>query len=623
MWSTVPHWTHETDSAAIGFGFGASRHPLAPTSLLDHHILIRTLITSAFACDIVVIRLMAPGWDDCQRLGLGMAFDTYKKYDEARWAPGCGGLRLAWCMVPVALAALSLYLATLAPSITLAFGTGDSGELASTAYTLGIAHPTGYPLYTLLGYLVSHVGPEPAWSLNLFSAVLAACAVTLLASIALHCARRALPRAPLAVALVATACAVAPFALSTGFWTEAVVTETRTLALALDGVVLALLIVPEPLTARVALGAAVVYGLALCDHLLSLYLAPACVLLVLPWARVYPLRWLSLLGAVVLGLTPYLYLPLRAAQRPVANWGDPGSLARFFWVVTGKEYRYEMFQLGFSAFLHQMGVYAALLRHELNGVTLLGALVGVLVLARCRPLVAIALALTILIDLAGTSNYQADAAPAYLLLAAYCLCALAAVGWLALASLLLRAMRRLAPALPALALVSLLSLTGMAVAEYPAAADARSAVDQLRNTSLRAYGIATLRGLPRRAVLFADDQTFDGRTLETSMVFWYVQRALHIRPDITIVVPALLQYAWYYRQVRAAPVFDQRLLPASSESSDDGVDFALSTRRMALLVRAVRAGHPLFSVAPEIMLGDICPRQTRYGQLIQLRCTGL
>ena len=70
------------------------------------------------------------------------------------------------------IAALALYLHSLAPTITMANGAGDSGELASTAYTLGIAHPTGYPLYTLLGYVVSNlpVG-EVAWRVNALSAL--------------------------------------------------------------------------------------------------------------------------------------------------------------------------------------------------------------------------------------------------------------------------------------------------------------------------------------------------------------------------------------------------------------------------------------------------------------------
>ena len=63
------------------------------------------------------------------------------------------------------LAAVIDYLLTLAPSITQGYNTGDSGELASAAYTLGISHPTGSPLYTMLGYLVSHLtSAEPARS---------------------------------------------------------------------------------------------------------------------------------------------------------------------------------------------------------------------------------------------------------------------------------------------------------------------------------------------------------------------------------------------------------------------------------------------------------------------------
>ena len=179
-------------------------------------------------------------------------------------------------------AALALYLHSLAPTITMANGAGDSGELASTAYTLGIAHPTGYPLYTLLGFVVTHLGGgEPAFSLNVFSAVMGAVTVGLLLLLALHIAWRAVPGAPWPLVAVASGIAVLAFALSTEFWTEAVVTETRTLALALDSLILVLLVVPRPLTRRHVLLAAVLYGLALGDHLLSLYLAPA--LIVLAW----------------------------------------------------------------------------------------------------------------------------------------------------------------------------------------------------------------------------------------------------------------------------------------------------------------------------------------------------
>src|SRR4030067_3268622 len=46
---------------------------------------------------------------------------------------------------------LVVYSLTLSPAVSFI----DSGELAVVCYTLGISHPTGYPLYTLLGKIFS------------------------------------------------------------------------------------------------------------------------------------------------------------------------------------------------------------------------------------------------------------------------------------------------------------------------------------------------------------------------------------------------------------------------------------------------------------------------------------
>src|SRR5438105_2056790 len=52
-------------------------------------------------------------------------------------------------------AAFLVYVRTLAPSIVW----GDSPELTAAAYTAGVAHPTGYPLYTLLAHIFLHAWP--------------------------------------------------------------------------------------------------------------------------------------------------------------------------------------------------------------------------------------------------------------------------------------------------------------------------------------------------------------------------------------------------------------------------------------------------------------------------------
>jgi len=62
-----------------------------------------------------------------------------------------------------------VYLTTLAPSVVEI----DSGELAAVQCTLGIAHPTGYPLFTILGYLF-HLIPLPfskIYQLNLLTSI--------------------------------------------------------------------------------------------------------------------------------------------------------------------------------------------------------------------------------------------------------------------------------------------------------------------------------------------------------------------------------------------------------------------------------------------------------------------
>ncbi len=50
---------------------------------------------------------------------------------------------------------------------------GDSGELVSAAYTFGIAHPPGYPLYTFLSSVLSHVIPlgTVAWRMGFLSSI--------------------------------------------------------------------------------------------------------------------------------------------------------------------------------------------------------------------------------------------------------------------------------------------------------------------------------------------------------------------------------------------------------------------------------------------------------------------
>lgn len=116
------------------------------------------------------------------------------------------------------LLSLALYLQTLAPSVAALFD--DSLEFPLVVHRLAIAHPTGYPLYILLGKLLT-LGPwhNVAWAVNLLSAVAGATTVALVYLLARRLTRRRLP------ALVAAAA----LAVSPVFWSQAVVAEVYTL----------------------------------------------------------------------------------------------------------------------------------------------------------------------------------------------------------------------------------------------------------------------------------------------------------------------------------------------------------------------------------------------------------
>lgn len=73
---------------------------------------------------------------------------------------------------------LFIYTTTLCPTVA----GGDSGELIVAACTMGIPHPPGYPLHTMLGYLFFRFLPSgnPAARVNHLSAICSAIASSLI-----------------------------------------------------------------------------------------------------------------------------------------------------------------------------------------------------------------------------------------------------------------------------------------------------------------------------------------------------------------------------------------------------------------------------------------------------------
>lgn len=213
----------------------------------------------------------------------------------------------------------ALFLRTLAPDML----PGDSGEFQFAAWRLGLAHPTGYPLYLILGWLWQHAlaigGASPAWSLNALSALTAAIGAALL----YLCMAQWTPLPAARRRLVGIYSSV----LLTGnvtFWSQAVLAEVYALHVVLTLLLLLATqaLVRTPTTTRLLIWAALA-GLALTHHALTMLWLPALLLYWLMadqgWRRLPLSSWALAILVAILPLLLYVYIPLRAGPE-VSPW---------------------------------------------------------------------------------------------------------------------------------------------------------------------------------------------------------------------------------------------------------------------------------------------------------------
>ncbi|MFH1848944.1 MAG: DUF2723 domain-containing protein [archaeon] len=213
--------------------------------------------------------------------------------------------------------AFAVYVLTLAPDVYWE----DSGELITAAYTLGIAHHTGYPLYVMTGKLFSLIpAGSIAYRLNLMSAFFAAGTVALI----YLCARRIMERDYALLAALA-------FAFSRTFWGQATFAEVYTLNSFLMILAVYLLFT---LKSRLYLVALTV-GLGAANHVMILLIIPGIAYYMI--AKGKAARPWMLILFFILGLLPYIYLPLRSAQNPVLDWGNPETPGGFIRLVGARD----------------------------------------------------------------------------------------------------------------------------------------------------------------------------------------------------------------------------------------------------------------------------------------------
>ncbi len=236
----------------------------------------------------------------------------------------------AWRSVGVAALPFAVYAAGACRTAYV----GDSGDLLTAIAVLGIPHPSGYPLYVLLAKLWSAVFfflPLP-WSVSLFSAACAAAAAAVL-----YRAARASGAGSLASAGGAWLLAFGP-----SYWAEANIQRVYALnALFLALALLLALRWRRDRRDRDLLAAAFVCGLGASNHLEMGVAGIAIGLFVLSTEPKILKRWRLVGGcilAALVGLLPYVYLPLRARAHPLLDWGHPVTPASFVKVVLRSDF---------------------------------------------------------------------------------------------------------------------------------------------------------------------------------------------------------------------------------------------------------------------------------------------
>jgi len=233
--------------------------------------------------------------------------------------------------IPAAIAAalvFILYLLTLAPSVAM----WDTGEYMAATKVLGLPHPPGNPFFMLLGHAFATLPLPVSYGakINIMAALASACSAGFWFLITERIVSRWIVERwqRLVVAGLATLIGATAFTV----WNQSVVNEkVYTVSLLFFTIVSWLMIEwmenPDgPKADRILILVAFLFGLGYSNHPAGFLPLPAAgvAILAVRWRTL--LRWKLVLvgfGALILGFTPFIYEPVRAAYFPGINEGAP------------------------------------------------------------------------------------------------------------------------------------------------------------------------------------------------------------------------------------------------------------------------------------------------------------
>lgn len=442
---------------------------------------------------------------------------------------------------------LIVYLITLAPTVTFI----DSGELAAVASKLGVAHPTGYPLFTILGRIFTFLpAGDEVYRLNIMSAVMSSAALFMFFNLMVFLItdKNLLDDISSDVKKISddvvyniSLSAVLVLAFSRTFWDTANAIEVyslHTFFLVTDIYLLLKACSYDQRSEesyirkeRYWLLYAFVLGLSFTNHLSTIFLSVGSIYLyfaVNGFKKDSFKRILVLTLPFLLGYSVYIYLFIRA-ENNVLSWGYPHNFDNFWRHFTGKQFSIWMFS-SFENASKQFSYFTNNYPAEFFYLPLLIAIPGIFEIYRKSKKLFYFTLLLFGFCILYAINYDIYDIDSYFLLAFIVTAIWFGFGLLFICKKLKENVKAISFAF---LLISLIPLSQ----NY-------SKVDESKNYFVNDYTMNIFRSAGENSIIFS-----------TQWDFWisssfYQQYVKNIRPDIVVIDKELMRKSWYMHHIQ-------------------------------------------------------------------------
>ena len=452
---------------------------------------------------------------------------------------------------------LVIYLITLAPGVVQI----DAGELSAVASTLGIAHPTGYPLFTLIGFIFTKIFSftSKIYALNILSALYTLGGFFFIIKINQIVLKNLKPQilkdrkskkkfeptlelSEKQISLLAVVGALA-IAFSRTFWHQSTSVEVYSLHILLISASIYFFLKvyfkegenKSNETKKIItdwLIFAFIFGLSFTNHMTS-------ILLILGFAYLYFTKYgfkkssfkkiLLMLVPFFTALTIYLYLPISASRNPAINWGNPINWENFKRHIMGWQYQSWIFSSTESA-SKQFKYFVEIFPIEFAYIGLILILLGVIELYNSNKKILTFFLILFLTCVLYSINYDINDIDSYFLLAFISAGLIATAGY---SFILKNFLKKNINSIYALLIFPILIL-----------AINFDKVNQSDNTQYQEYSISVLDSAEQNSIIISYLWDF---LISPS---YYLQFVEGKRKDVAIIDKELVRRSWYFNQIK-------------------------------------------------------------------------